>query len=256
MEDNLIPPSGPANECNGQPAHQDASGESSSDPIKKVPPLGTDRIVGPDSMWLPLGLIDAGFTLLFWGFSEFFGNHNAPVLSNVFFFFFVASVLAGLAGFVFKHWPNKIVIFAIYVAMCGISGLVIYEYSFQTTPPSTAPQINIKGENNGNAAIQINPTNSPITQHISITNIGSVGRAVSKEQMETIRQMTSPGLKINIISMHFGEPEDFAAGLQDAFAAAGASVSLNGNGNMIENGSEGLHVRFDHNDPRSLLAGY
>ena len=82
-----------------------------------------------DSIWLPLGIIDAGATLLFWGFSEFFGGHNAPALSNICFFLFVASVLAGLAGYLFKHCPNKRLICWMYVIACGLSAIVIYEFS-------------------------------------------------------------------------------------------------------------------------------
>jgi len=76
-----------------------------------------------------LGAIDAGGILLFWGYSEFFDIHNSPILSSICFFGFSSSVLAALAGFVFKIWPHVKTICLIYIILCLTSGVVISQLS-------------------------------------------------------------------------------------------------------------------------------
>jgi hypothetical protein len=77
-------------------------------------------------------------------------------------------------------------------------------------------------------------------------------RTVSSTQRQIIKQANPHGMNIGIVSMPFGEPEDFAKSLAGAFSDAGAIVWLGGQGNMFKNGSEGLRVLFDHSNPRCL----
>lgn len=76
--------------------------------------------------------------MLFWGWSEFFGSHNSPILSNVFFFGFVSSVLVAIACFAFKHWPHLIIICLFCIILCGFSGWVIYQYANPSKPGSAS----------------------------------------------------------------------------------------------------------------------
>jgi hypothetical protein len=135
MADDLISPNAPDDESHKQAADKGSSAKGSSYPVKEVAAPDRDGGVKSNSIWL-WGLFDAGIILLFWGWSEFFGSHNSPILSNVFFFGFVSSVFVAIAFFTFKHWPHLIIISLSCVLLCGVSGMVIYEFS---KPPKPLP---------------------------------------------------------------------------------------------------------------------
>jgi hypothetical protein len=163
------------NDCNKKATNENAQNECGSYPVKEITSPDGDNGVESKSVWILLGALDAGVILLFWGYSEFFGNHNSPILSNICFFGFSASVLAALAGFTFKHWPHVIIICSIYFLLCGFSGVIIYEYSKPSPPnPTESNPSDIRNQN----LISIEPDASldpknPIRTRFIIQNTGS-----------------------------------------------------------------------------------
>ena len=113
-----------------------------------------------------------------------------------------------------------------------------------------AAQANERAAKFEKQAEEIRSTNLVLQTKLMELQVKVNGRTVSQEQLETIRRMTPAGVQISIVSMMTGEPVDFSRDLAKAFAEAGAVVSLGGEGNMFLNGSDGLHVRFDHADQR------
>jgi hypothetical protein len=132
----------PDNDGNKKPADQNPSGEGGSDSPKEITAPDGNNDVKPNSIWILFGALDAGVILLFWGYSEFFGSHNSPILSNLCFFGFSASVLAALAAFTFKHCPHIKIICFIYFLLCGSFGLLIYDFSKSLPMESPAVENN------------------------------------------------------------------------------------------------------------------
>lgn len=119
----------PDNNADKKSTKQDSGDESSSDSTKKITPPNGDDGVKTKFVWFIFGALDAGVILLFWGYSEFFGSHNSPILSNICFFGFTASVLAALAGFTYKALPYVKTICIFYVLLCGLFGIIIYAFA-------------------------------------------------------------------------------------------------------------------------------
>lgn len=158
MADELIPPPAPNDESHKQAADENSSAKGGSYSVKEVATPNRDGRIESDSVWL-WGLFDAGIILLFWGWSEFFGSHNSPILSNVFFFGFVSSVVVAIGCFTFKHWPHLIIICLFCILLCGVSGVVIYKYS-NPLPPNPAVSKRIE-------SVQTTQTNPTIQEEIT-----------------------------------------------------------------------------------------
>lgn len=77
-------------------------------------------------------------------------------------------------------------------------------------------------------------------------------RTVSSMQRQIIKRANPHGMSIGIVSMPFGEPQDFAKSLAGAFSDSGATVWLGGQEKLFESGSEGLLVQFNHRNPQCL----
>lgn len=194
MADNLIPPKSTNNEGLQNAAGEHSCHEGGCDPIKEVTTPEGNNSANLNSIWILLGALDAGGILLFWGYSEFFGSHNSPILSNICFFGFSASVLAALAGFTFKHWPHAVIICFIYILLCGVSGMVIYEYSkpLPAKPAGSKPVVVKSAMNEPATNTSTAPPKLPrldvITSEVITISFGKIEKQFRRSDLEASPQ--------------------------------------------------------------------
>ena len=90
-----------------------------------------------------------------------------------------------------------------------------------------------------------------ITNDLTVA-MKTADRTVLSMQRQIITRANPRGINIGIVSIPFGEPQDFAKSLAAAFSDSGATIWLGGQGKMLESGFEGLRVQFDHRNPQCL----
>jgi hypothetical protein len=89
------------------------------------------------------------------------------------------------------------------------------------------------------------PTPTPLLPQPTERHVDAIAQRV-------IRSTTLPGAIISIIPFMPGEPQNFANQLGEAFSSiAGVQVAV-GHDNFIMNGTRGLYVQYDHNNPVSV----
>jgi hypothetical protein len=133
MEPGSPPTPGPQKEGDKQAANGDTRDKGGSHTEQDFASADTNGRLKTKTAIVLFLLIDGGVVWLFWGFSGFFGEHHHPSLSAVFFFLFVATVLAGLAGAGYNFWPHFGTICFVFVLLVALAAVVVRHYSAPET---------------------------------------------------------------------------------------------------------------------------